>query len=770
MSIRHLATVLVVLWMTRYSIAAAPAVVRKDRLGDPLPPGAIARLGSMRLRNQGLLLWLAVSPDGSKVASLDFPPATRLRLWDRATGRLLSDWDFAETMSLGLSFTPDGKGLLSCHYHVWSWDLGTGKRKRWGQEDSAASTFFSKDGKTLGIRCSGNRGSASPCIRLYDFPSGKEKRSITTEDKSAAHVACFSPTGQVVFATYQALRVWDAKGNRELAKVKLAGTPRTLAVSPDGKTIAVHWYQGAVTLVRPAASPQVVTTNVKASTPSVLTFSPDGKELWFAPPDAAVVAIDPKTGKQTRQIIPYDGRPSTGVFSARGDWLVRFARGQVITVHDMRTGKETPTFDDHRDGSPVEAVPSPDSSRVATQSPSAVRIHELRSGKMLHCIQGKDFVPGLRWSADGKGLVVARRAGKLCWYDLPNGKRERQADLPSGGVLEASLLPGGKRASCIVEDSKRNRRLIVLDLAAPRGPFRYAAETFGNGWPALSPDGSRALQLEGEKTARLRLVDTGTGKTVWQQPIENRDGAAIFSPDGSRVAILAGGKPLCWETATGRRLRSGVSVEKPTLQGPQLLCLSPDGRTAVIGGELLRTFRRPGVIATFPIVGTWVRLVETATGQVRRELPLVPRVSGAMFTADGTCLITSSIDGSALVWNLAEYAIRPVPAQALDDLGAANGHKAFAAMWSLTGDPQRALRLLAPNLGAARVDAKQVRGWLDALDSESFAKREQAEGRLAALQEHVEDDLLAALAGASLEARTRLRRLLQRLDKGSPEQ
>jgi hypothetical protein len=91
-------------------------------------------------------------------------------------------------------------------------------------------------------------------------------------------------------------------------------------------------------------------------------------------------------------------------------------------------------------------------------------------------------------------------------------------------------------------------------------------------------------------------------------------------------------------------------------------------------------------------------------------------------------------------------------------------------MWNLAGDPQRALRLLAPNLGAARVDAKQVRDWLDALDSESFEKREQAEGRLAALQEHVEDDLLAALAGASLEARARLRRLLQRLDKGSPEQ
>jgi hypothetical protein len=149
---------------------------------------------------------------------------------------------------------------------------------------------------------------------------------------------------------------------------------------------------------------------------------------------------------------------------------------------------------------------------------------------------------------------------------------------------------------------------------------------------------------------------------------------------------------------------------------------------------------------------------------------LQPRVSGASFTPDGKCLISSSIDGSALVWDLGEYAIRPVPARAWDDLGAEDGRTAFAAVCSLAGDPKRALRLLTGHLGAARVDAKQVRGWLDDLDSESFQKREQAERRLAALQEHVEADLLAALAGSSLETRTRLRRLLQRIDKGSPAQ
>src|SRR5438105_15188762 len=62
---------------------AEPAV---DVYGDPLPAGAIARIGTMRLRHAGAVTCLAFSPDSAQLFSASHDKT--ICMWDARTGKL----------------------------------------------------------------------------------------------------------------------------------------------------------------------------------------------------------------------------------------------------------------------------------------------------------------------------------------------------------------------------------------------------------------------------------------------------------------------------------------------------------------------------------------------------------------------------------------------------------------------------------------------------------------------------------------------------------
>src|SRR5438046_636580 len=63
--------------------AAAPPVVRLDSFGDPLPAGAVARIGTIRLRQPEEVQCLAFSPDDKLLVS----SGGGIRFWNPATGK-----------------------------------------------------------------------------------------------------------------------------------------------------------------------------------------------------------------------------------------------------------------------------------------------------------------------------------------------------------------------------------------------------------------------------------------------------------------------------------------------------------------------------------------------------------------------------------------------------------------------------------------------------------------------------------------------------------
>ena len=82
------------------------AKIGADNFGDPLPEGAVARMGTIRLRPTFGARELAFSPDGQLLASSN---DDHIWLWETATGKLVRRLNHEHQVATPLSFPPMAK-------------------------------------------------------------------------------------------------------------------------------------------------------------------------------------------------------------------------------------------------------------------------------------------------------------------------------------------------------------------------------------------------------------------------------------------------------------------------------------------------------------------------------------------------------------------------------------------------------------------------------------------------------------------------------------
>jgi WD40 repeat protein len=368
---------------------------------------------------------VAVVPDGTAVVSAG---RGLLVLREVASGKVRQQFKGHTGRINAVALSHDGKLLASggedetCRV----WDVTTGKEKFRLVHDSflgPSSLAFSPDSNLLAVS-----GHASAAVSLLDLKTGKGGRSFDYQDGNARSLV-FSPDGAVLALTYRHIHLMSVNSLTPVSplpeRLTLRGHAsevRSLAISPDGKTLASggygeevgnNRYKGVIKLWDIASGQEKGELNGHGNSVLGLAFTPDGKMLVSGSVDQTVKVWDLATGKDVRTLKGHSKEVWPVAVSPDGTVLASGGYDHQIMLWDLVSGKELRALPGHRDTVTALAF-SPDGSTLASGSMDrTVKLWSVATGKELATLEGhKGWLVSVAFTPDGKTLASGS------WYDM----------------------------------------------------------------------------------------------------------------------------------------------------------------------------------------------------------------------------------------------------------------------------------------------------------------------------------------------------------------
>ncbi len=759
------------------------AAPRLDALGDPLPDGALARLGTTRLRHRDMVCFVGFSAGGKAVVSMGYDG---VRVWDAASGRALRHFGNAAGQSVHFgALSPDGKlmatGDLSEGVEIRLWDVADGTLVRAvNSRRSHTAVAFSPDGKLL-VALGHDFTALKPTnglIELWDTTTG-ELRHLTQGHDGRAWCATFTPDGKtlVTGGADKTIRLWDVATMKPIRQID--GNPNIVGsatLSPDGRLLAT------------------VGQNEVHPDPRVTAWLADNRvRLW-----------DVASGKQVRELVMPSRKKNHGIeegfsgvaFAPDGKTLATTGLDLTVRVWDPTTGKELRQFPGACTSMAVLAF-APDGKALAVASGhTALRVLDPVTGKDLIPRVGHDgHVSAALTLLVGRTVITTGSDGTVRIWDGVTGRQRRALTGPGTFGSELTATADGRTLYLLSDDQSPR----AWDVAAGRELRRFAGDrsTYGSQPLALSHDETTLAQGSDKE---VRLFDTVSGEVRRTLTGINNTVTGIAFAAGDRTVVAWTSDQIVhfWDVATGRKLRQfpfeGDGVKPKYGFSAYYARLSPDGRLLAYAsqnrfialhdlqtGKVVRRFANlpdgAGPLAFSPDghclawSGWWkdqsVHVIELATGQDRRRFDgHQGRVATLSFAPDGRTLVSGGQDTTALVWNVTGSRTAKAEPPAPDDLDAlasTDAARADLAVRRLAATPAQTIPALAKSLKpVAAVDEKRLARLIVDLDADEFAARTAAEAELEKLGDAALPACRKALdASPSPEVRRRLEKIVE---------
>jgi WD40 repeat protein/tRNA A-37 threonylcarbamoyl transferase component Bud32 len=383
---------------------------------------------------------------------------------------------------------------------------------------------------------------------------------------------------------------------------------RAIAVSPDGKTLAVgDYYTGLLFFdartYELIGEPLAVTDRVES-----VAYSPDGQTIAFGG-NRYIRLIDARTHEQLAET-RVAGAVTRMVFTRDGSRLVVVGGSgefpaSIISIRHAATLAAI--------GHPMEP-----------------------EGFARAYVGSWVQPPGFALTPDGRSVVIATDEDELVWWDIRSRMPTTRLKIGTGRHALA-LSPDAGTVAVGVE-----RGIQLIDTRS--GAVRTAAGALDGApsWLVFSPDGETVVSTSLDGTVALWDAESATlGETLRghsgavEQPVFSPDGQTLYtvSHDGTAIAWDIGG-----ERGLGRRFTfTHDRAPDPGGYDGHPGSFSPDGRLLALG------LNEQGI-------RLWDATDLTPVG--RRLLETGGEVFSLAFAPDGETLAAVTFDGHATLWDV----------------------------------------------------------------------------------------------------------------------